>query len=211
MLVCLCCLFCLGCPSATNHRAREFNDDGVHLFSKGDYRNAAESFELALTLTPHDPAMIYNLGQCHDRLGDPVRAEQFYTQCLQLAPRHGQARHAYAALLHRLGRSDEAGRMIDDWLRNEPSLADAHALEGWRLRQERAYPEAQDRLQQALALDPGNRLALTELAILYEQTNMPDRALALYERVLTRHPGEADLVSRVKDLKSRGVGKPLPD
>jgi tetratricopeptide (TPR) repeat protein len=209
---CLSWLLCLsGCPSPTNHRVREFNEDGVFLFSKGDYRNALDSFDCALTLTPNDAGLIYNMAQCHDRLGDHVRAEQYYTQCLQYEPKHAAARHGYASLLHRLGRSAEANRMIEDWLVSEPNLADAHALEGWKLRQQRAYPEAQERLQQALAKDPGNRLALTELAILYEQTNMPERALVIYERVLARHPGQTDVEKRVQDLKARKVSRPLPD
>lgn len=208
-LFCLVCLF--GCPAAIDHRVREFNEDGVALFAKGDYRNARDSFDCALTLTPQDASLLYNIGQCHDRLGDAVRAEQYYTQCLQIAPRHTEARQAYAALLHRLGRSAEANRMIEDWLAQEPRFADAHALEGWKLRQQRAYPEAQEQLQRALALDPGNRFAQTELAILYEQTNMPERALVLYERVLSRYPGQADLEKRVKDLRERGVKSPRPD
>lgn len=210
----LCYLFCLllaGCPSPINHRVREFNEDGVQLFAKGDYRDAVESFDCALTLTPNDPGLLYNMGQCYDRLGDHNRAEQYYTQALQHAPKHVESRHAYAAMLYRLGRAPEANRMIEDWLAGEPNLADAHALDGWRLRQQRAYPEAQDRLQQALARDPGNRLALTELAILYEQTNMPDRALVLYERVLSRHPGQSEVETRVRDLKARKVSRPLPD
>ena len=101
--------------------------------------------------------------------------------------------------------------MIEEWYKGEPKLADAHALEGWRLRQQRAYPEAQERLQHALALDPGNRLALTELGILYELTNMPERALTLYERLLVRYPGQSDIEQRVADLKSRKTGRPLPD
>ncbi|MFO0968055.1 MAG: tetratricopeptide repeat protein [Gemmataceae bacterium] len=211
-LLCLVCLACLpGCPSAINHRVKEINDDGVFLFSKGDYRHARESFELALTLTPQDAGLVYNLAQCSDRLGDNVRAEQYYTQCLELDPRHGQARHAYAALLYRLGRSAEANRMIDDWLAKEPTLADAHAIQGWRLRQQRAYPEALERLQHALSIDPGNRLALTQLGVLYEETNMPERALVLYERVLSRHPDESDLTARVRELKTHGVKTPQPD
>jgi len=50
------------------------------------------------------------------------------------------------------------------------------ALEGWRLRQEKNYPVAQDRLQQALALDAQHRRALIELGILYETNGRPDRA-----------------------------------
>lgn len=203
--------FLTGCPAATDHRIREFNEDGVSLFGRGDYRNARDSFDAALTLKPRDAGLLYNLGQCHDRLGEHVRAEQYYTQCLQVDPRHTEARQAYAALQYRLGRSTEADRMIEDWLGQEPSYADAHALVGWKLRQQRAYPEAQEQLQRALVMDPGNRLALTELAILYEQTNMPERALVLYERVLNRYPRQEDVEARVRDLKARGVKRPLPD
>ncbi len=201
----------LGCVSAVDERAKLFNDDGVSMFAHGDFNGARENFEAALTLTPQDPGLLYNLGQCCDRLGDWRTAEQYYLSCLQVAPTHGDARQAQISILYRTGRSQEGNRMILEWLEQNPKLADAYVLDAWRLRQEKALPLAQGRLQQALALEPNNRRALVELGIVYEMLNMPERALSLYERSLMVDPNQPEIAARVDQMRAKGIQRPLPD
>ncbi len=122
----------IGCVTAIDHRVQEFNNDGVTQFARGDFRAAQESFEVALTLTPQDPALLYNLGQCRDRQGDWRGAEQYYLTCLQLAPTHGDARQAQVSILYRTGRAQEANRLIQEWLEQHPTSADAYVLDAWR-------------------------------------------------------------------------------
>jgi tetratricopeptide (TPR) repeat protein len=201
----------VGCASSTDHRLKEFNDDGVHMFARGDFPAARDSFEAALILAPQDAGIVYNLGQCYDRMGDWRRAEQYYLNCLQGAPTHSDARQAQASLLYRTGRTDEANRMIQDWLEQQPRLADAYVLDAWRLRQDKALPQAQGRLQQALALEPNHRRALVELGIVYEMLSMPERALALYERSLLVDPRQPEITERVEQMRAKGIKRPLPD
>lgn len=200
-----------GCAATQDERVQEFSSDGLQLFARGDYQAARDSFEMALVFSPQDSALLYNIGQCHDRTGDWRRAEQYFLTCLQTNPNQGDARHSLASLLYRTGRAPEAQRMIDDWLRTEPNRADAVALDGWRLRQEKALPQAQVRLQQALALEPNNRLALIELALVFERLDMPERALVLYERALAKNTNQPEVAQRVEALRGRGVKRPLPD
>src|SRR5438445_7240786 len=189
-----------GCETASQERVRQYNADGVHLFQQGNYQDARESFALALELQPEDAALCYNLGQCCDRLGDTVRAEQHYLQCLQRSTNHADCRHALAVLLYRTGRKTEATSMIEDWLTRQPNLADAYALDGWRLRQDNALPDAQGRLQQALALDPHNVRANVELGILYEAINLPERSAVLYQRALAQNPNQSELAARLLSI-----------
>jgi tetratricopeptide (TPR) repeat protein len=201
----------VGCVSTADQRVQEFNDDGVYQFAHGNFEAARESFEAALTLTPQDPALLYNLGQCCDRVGDWRKAEQYYLACLESSPTHGDARQAQAALLYRTGRVQEANHYILDWLEQQPKLADAYVLDAWRLRQDKALPQAQGRLQQALALEPNNRRALVEMGIVYEMMAMPERALALYERALLVDPRQPELAERVAQMRAKGIQRPLPD
>ena len=183
------CLLLAGCiTTPTTERVQIFNDDGVYLFAQGQYCEALENFELALTIQPADAGLLFNAGQCHDRLGHGQTAEKYYLESLQLHAKHIEARQAYIALLYRIGRADQANQLIDEWLHQQPDLADVYVLDAWRLRQQNAVPQAQGRLQQALALDPHHSRALTELALIYEQTGMPDRAYVLYERILAHEP-----------------------
>ena len=201
-----------GCVSApTEDRAKLFNDDGIHLFTQGDFRSALDSFDFALTLKPQDPGLLFNVAQCYDRLGDFKQAEQYYGYCLVRDPEHGDARLALTELLYRSGRKPDADRLVEGYLRENSGKADAFVLDARRLRDEKALPQAQGRLQQALDIDPQNRRALTEMAVVYELSGMPDRALVLYERVLTRDPSQAPIAERVSRLKDNGVRRPTPD
>ena len=200
-----------GCQSIDDDRARLFNEDGVQLYSHGNYAAALDSFDLALTLRPQDANLLFNIGECYDRLGDTRLAEKYYGSCLMRAPKHGDARLALVELQYRTGRKPQGDALINEWIVQEPKSADAFVLDAWRLRQTKAYPEAQGRLQQALEIEPHNRRALSEQAALYEATGMPQRAFVLYERILEREPGQAEIAQRLDMLRLKGVSRPRPD
>ncbi len=199
------------CAPRMDDRSRLFTEDGVQLFSRGDYQTALESFELALTLNPQDPVLLYNVAECYDRLGNAPKAEQYYRYCLERAPDHADARLALIALEYRTGKAAEADHLISDWLTAHPKSADAYVLDAWRLRQQKNLPAAQGRLQQALDLEPHNRRALAELALLYETMGLPERSYVLYERILEREPNRQDIAERLRRLQSSGVQRPRPD
>jgi tetratricopeptide (TPR) repeat protein len=199
-----------GCESASQERLRDYKQDGAHLFKLGDYTAAGQSFQAALALQ-QDPGLFYALGECCDRLGDTTKAEQYYHQCLERAPNHADCRHALASLLMRVGRKDEATGQVEAWLAREPRLAAAYAQDGWMWRQAGDLPRAQARLQQALELDPHDRRAQVELALVYEAMQRPDRAAALYERILERDPHQIEVANRLNRLRSQGARQPQPD
>jgi tetratricopeptide (TPR) repeat protein len=200
-----------GCVSTNDERWRIVNDEGVQLFARGRYEEAVQFFDYALTFKPQDPVLIFNGAQCYDRLGDLKRAEEHYNLCLQLNAKFGDARLAILSVKYRTNRVAEANQQIQDWLRLEPTNADADVADAWRLRQEKAYPQAIVRLQQALSLDNTNRRALTEMGLIYEIQGMPERSYVLYERILQREPHQVDIAQRLEQLKARGVQRPLPN
>src|SRR5579884_1729465 len=118
-----------GCAPTAQERARDYNEDGVALFRRGDFGHAKDSFRAALDLQPQDAAVLYNLGQCCDRLGDAAQAERYYAACLQRDGRHSACRYAQCRLLVREGRTPEATRMVEDWMRQQPKDATAYAAD----------------------------------------------------------------------------------
>ena len=200
-----------GCETQDHQRVREYNQEGVHLFKQGNYQSARENFAAALELNPKDPSLLYNVGQCYDRLGDTAKGEDYYHRCLEYSANHADCRYALAALEYRAGKKQKANDMIQQWLTAEPNLADPYALDGWRLRQENAWPQALSRLGQAVAIDPYNVRANVELAIYYEQTSYPERARLCYERALQKNPNQPEVTERLNALKAKKVGRPLPD
>src|SRR5688572_26658319 len=109
------------------------------------------------------------------------------------------------------GRKTEAKEATHLWLASNPKLADAYAQDGWRLYQDGDLLSAQARVQQALEMDPHNVSALTQMGVLYEAQERPDRALVLYEKALASEPSREDLRQRINLLLARGVKPPLPD
>jgi Tfp pilus assembly protein PilF len=192
-------------------RFRDDTEDGVSLFQHGDFTHARECFEAALNLRPGDPDVLYNLGRCHEQLGNTSRAEQIYVDCLRRAPNHPECRHALTALLVREDRRAEAVAMVQDWLAREPRLAAPYAEDAWLWRQAGDPIKAQGRLQQALDLDPRDSRTLTEMAQIYEERQQPERALALYERALDSNPRRTDVAQCISRLRAQGVGKPKLD
>ncbi len=201
----------VGCDATQQERVRLYNEDGIHQFSQGNYREAADSFEQAVLLKPDDAVLVFNLGQAYDRAGNTKQAEMHYQECLKRDATMADARQAYANLLSRTGRTENATRLIETWSVQEGNKSDIYVLQAWRLRQENRYPEAYDKLQLALVQEPHNPRALTELGILYEKMNMPDRSLVLYERVLATNPNLFEVRERVAVLKGKGVSRPLMD
>ena len=204
-------LFAVGCETTKQERVRAYNDDGVELFQKGDYGNARESFQAALALKPNDSGLLFDRGECYDRLGAVAQAEQDYRACLKELPKHVPCRHALVALLVKAHRESEAQPLVNDWIAQEPKSAAAYAEDGYLLRMRGDLPRAQYRIQQALDLDSHDERALTEMALTYEALNHNDRALALYEKILDRKPGEAQVVDRVNFLLAKGAKQPHPE
>jgi tetratricopeptide (TPR) repeat protein len=101
--------------------------------------------------------------------------------------------------------------MVQSWLAREPGRAAAYAEDGWLWYQAGDLPRAQGRLEQALELDPHDSRTLVELARVYEAMKRPDRAAALYERVLERNPKQTEVTKRLKALQSQGTGQPQPE
>src|SRR5262245_35214549 len=74
------------CAPSSQEMVRQYNEDGVLLYERGEYGLARQSFEAAQKLAPDDAAVLYNLAECHERLGDPARAETLYRECLTRSP-----------------------------------------------------------------------------------------------------------------------------
>ncbi len=200
------------CAPTISERVQQYNDLGVQNFQRGEFDRAREDFQAALVLRPDNFSLLYNLAQCYDHLGQVQQAEHYYRLCLQQQPNDTGCRHALNLLLVQNGRMDEARQMVEDWLIHEPKLSAAYAEDGW-LHQRRGDPiSALKRYQQALEYDPHNTLALIEMGRIYEEElNLPSRALKLYQTALDYDPHQVDLVKRVNQLRTRGVGPPHPE
>ncbi|MGH7224954.1 MAG: tetratricopeptide repeat protein [Gemmataceae bacterium] len=205
-------LLVAACAPTMQERVQEFNDLGLQRYQNGEYDRAREDFQAALNLLPNNFALLYNIGQCHDHLGQADKAESIYRQCLQLDANNAECWHALNVLLVQRGRMVEAQRMVQDWLTREPKLSAAYAEDGWLYEQEGDPTKAIRRYQQAVYYDSHNTLALMEIGRIYEEElNLPSRALKLYQTALDYDPRQPELIKHVSRMRARGVGPPRPE
>ena len=99
---------------------------GQAAFGGGQYREAKQHFERALGLAEDAPAearaaVIANLGQACQALGEFARAEQLYRQALDATPGRAPVWHLLGGVLTQQRRFDEA----EDALRRATALPDA--------------------------------------------------------------------------------------
>jgi tetratricopeptide (TPR) repeat protein len=205
-------LLALGaCAPTAQDRVREYSEYGLRDYRQGKFGDAREDFGAALAISPNDPDLTYNLGRCHERLGNLDEAERLYRACLERASDHPAARHAWTVLLVETGRQKQAVVMVETWLRAKPRLAGPYIEDGWLRARDGDLDSARARYQQALNIEPRNARALVELAHVYEKLDRPDRAVVLYERALLADPNQPAITRLVSELRAKGVGQPRPD
>lgn len=84
----LCALVSLGAaPAAADDatRAKDIFKVAQKLYKEARYADAIAKFEEAYVLKP-SPVIIYNIGKCHEQLGDVPKAMRSYRDYLRLAP-----------------------------------------------------------------------------------------------------------------------------
>ena len=198
-------------PPDANEQTQEFAKDGQKLVQEGKWREALETYNAAIKSDSANPEWWYQAGRCQEKLGRLDLAEQSYRTALNLRADHAPSRHNLVMLMSNSGHREEATKMVEGWLVSNPRSSAAFAEDGWIYLQNGDLPRAQARLQQALAIDPNEPLALAQLGEVYEKMNRPDRALVLYVRALVVRPDQPPLKEKVERLKKLGVGIPKPD
>jgi tetratricopeptide (TPR) repeat protein len=151
---------------------------GLLLEKSGARREAESEFRDAARLKPDMAAAHLALGNCLARRGD-AGAEACYREALRLDSRPAGAWHALGNVAANQGQSD-------------PRLAAEawYALGNVFAKQER-FDGAMDAYRKALELDPSHAQALNNLGNCQLVTGRAREAVATYEEVLRRRPGDA--------------------
>jgi tetratricopeptide (TPR) repeat protein len=186
------------------------NAEGVRLFEQGAYPTAIQNFQSAIYNDPRNANAYYNLGATYHRLGnansrqtDLDQAEMYYHQALDQNYNHTDTHRGLAVLLVEQERSDEAFELLEGWSFRSPQLADPK-IELARLYEEFGEPDtAQQRLQEALAVEPSNSRALAALGRLREQAGDLTQALADYQRSLWSDRFQPEVAARVAALQQQ--------
>jgi tetratricopeptide (TPR) repeat protein len=101
-------------------------DEAAEWMEENAFDNALPLLQEAAQLMPGDPEVWQRLGATYLGLGDREEAERSYRRWWEIAPNNPLAFRAYANLLFRMGRYEDAQAAALAWLGQEPD--DGYAL-----------------------------------------------------------------------------------
>jgi tetratricopeptide (TPR) repeat protein len=199
-------LFNSGCGNVT---ASGRNSQGVRMFQQSQYDQALAQFQEASYADPTNADAYYNLAATYHRLGklnnqqsELQKAETYYNLCLDRDRNHADCYRGLAVLLAEQGRTQEAFRLVEGWVSQQPASPDAK-IELARLCEEFGdRSAAKDHLIEAITIQPNNARALAALGKIREDTGDTAQALANYQRSFWYDKSQQQVASRISSLQS---------
>jgi Tfp pilus assembly protein PilF len=107
----------LTCLTIHAQEAKQFIDEGLAAFDRGDITTARSSFEKALTLKQDEVTAHTYLGIIADRAGDLKEAERHFAAAVKADPNRASVRNNYGAILMRTGRARLAAAEFEQSLK----------------------------------------------------------------------------------------------
>ena len=127
----------------------------------------------------------------HQRAGRTAEAEQIYRSLLQQQPESIDALNLLGALLHELGRYDEALPCFEQVLALRPA-AESHNSVAIVLKAQGKYAEAVEQYRQALALKPNQPEVMSNLGNALKESGSVEEAIACYQDAIALNPNYAE-------------------
>jgi tetratricopeptide (TPR) repeat protein len=157
----------------------------------GQLEMAAAGFETALSLEPHFPAAVNNLGLCLLALGRGEEAVVRFRDALQIQPAFPMAHNNLAMALHAAGQTEQALEHFRRCVALAPSLAEAHSNLGQLLFELDRLEEALVHCREAVRLRPEFPEAHTNLGRVLRALGRPAEARICFAEALRLAPDRA--------------------
>ena len=182
------------------------NQFGTAFYSRGNFTVARDEFQRAAANDPYNADYIHNLATAMKRQGDIAGAERAYRQAIDVDLSHQPSYHGLALLLKEQGRTDEAISLLEGWIDQQPYSAEPFIEMAWLKRELGDMAGTEQLLLTALRVKPNDYVATAQLGQLYQDTNQPDRAIAMYRRSLYTRWYQPEVQSRVAQLQRQSMG-----
>ena len=178
---------------------------GQGYLAQGELETARDKLQRALELDPTSVDANTVMAVLQERIGRHEVAEVHYRRAVKLKPDGGAVNNNLGTFLCGLGRYDEAQKhfaeAVKDPFYRTPTVA--YANSGFCAQKQGDLALAERSLRSALELDPGNALALFELARLSLQGGDPMRARAFLQRFEAIAGVEAAALALGAEVESR--------
>ncbi len=165
---------------------------GVILVQMGDYREAVTAFGLALKVEPGFTDALTNLASALGALNRDEEAVKLYERLLAASRKDPDVFYNFGNALLKLGRNYDAVNAYKNALNLRPLFPGAYNNMGKALSLLGQAEQAQTCFENALEIDPAHDKANRNLAQLHSRALRFKAAHALYQRLLSRKPGDVD-------------------
>jgi tetratricopeptide (TPR) repeat protein len=159
--------------------------------------SAAMSYAQHLTqAAPSDACNWFLLGYTARLAGKSQVSLDAYQKGLQMAPNSVEGLSGMAQTYIRMGKADEAKKLLLQVLAANPRRPTDLAMAGELFMQSGDLPRAQDLLERAESIKPSSHAELL-LAITYMKQKQPDKAKQLLDRAMKRSPKNTEIFRAV--------------
>lgn len=181
------------CSESPEKRYQRLNRQAQQYLAAKQYAQAIATWNELLSLNPDTPNIYYNLAKSYELSGQYSQALQAFQKHLS---RHPDSQETLRAILKiQLQLFDVAGaRTSWEKLATFPDSAANLVLHGDLLAAQERYLPATEEYRKALALDPGNQMALARLAIILLGQNKTAEAAAFYEQLAAQQPKSPEIL-----------------
>lgn len=177
-------------------RARIRLELAANYYSQGNYNYALDELRQALAVDPNYPSAYGMLGLVYMDLNDRPRAEESFQRALRLAPNDSDINNNYGWYLCQTGRTRESIDYFLRALRNPLYATPSRPLHNAGVCSLRAgdAKAAEDYFQRAFQVDPGNPVAMFNLAELNLKRGDTERARFYAQRLASGFDASAEIL-----------------
>jgi tetratricopeptide (TPR) repeat protein len=179
------------CVQKSPTKARARDGLGSALLKRGQVEEAIAQYNESLRLAPDFASAHNNLGIALIRSENFSQAIYHFQEALRLVPGYADAFYNLNKLEENLRIDGEITKTKSKLTRNPEDPANHYALGNLYMRRDKLN-EAKAHYQKSLELDSEYHSALNKLASIYALTGNYDKAISLFQEVITRQPDNPD-------------------
>jgi protein O-GlcNAc transferase len=136
--------------------AGALEQEGIHLFNKGEFGKAVVVFSKALQQDRDNPRLLFNLGSAFQRVAEHDLAVKAFRAALLKKPRYAAAYNNLGLSLAEMGQHESAANAFQQAIDADPSLFEAFGNLGNALRTAGLLEDAADAYRRAMMMNPRN-------------------------------------------------------
>lgn len=155
---------------------------GSAYVARGNLPKAASLYKKLLLKHPRDPVLNYATGTVYYLQGNYSAAEASLKQSLQENSDQVAAPYYLSLTYSHLGQNDKAVALLRGLIKSHPQYAPSYVKLGTILVAEHHYADAEEKLEQAIKLDPKSRQAQYQLYLLFHFLGKPAESKQHYEK-----------------------------